>query len=172
MTVALQRVVNPIPLVYRERAEGKWGSVGEPHEKVLEYDLLKADWLPPVGSGEVADIRFTRKAESLGTAHGRYSDFDLLRFTVDVEFPGDGNGLVEIPGVERLPSRCGRHRRKVIGRSLFYLPSTVWMRSGMAIRRSGRPTACASEPCATLTGPLRRPDTPWRFTAFDSLTAT
>ena len=103
VTVALQRVVNPIPLVYRERAEGKWGTVGEPHEKVLEYDLLKADWLPPVGSGEVADIRFTRKAESLGTAHGRYSDFDLLRFTVDVEFPGDGNGLVEIPGVERLP---------------------------------------------------------------------
>ena len=103
MTVALQRVVNPIPLVYRKRVEGTWGDVGEPHEKVLEYDLLKADWLPPVGAGEVADIRFTRKAESLGTAHGHYSDFDLLRFTVDVEFPGDGNGLVEIPGVERLP---------------------------------------------------------------------
>ena len=103
VTVALQRVVNPIPLVYRERAEGKWGTVGEPHEKLLEYDLLKADWLPPVGSGEVADIRFTRNVESRGTAKGRYSDFDLLRFTVDVEFPGDGNGLVEIPGVERLP---------------------------------------------------------------------
>ena len=103
VTVALQRVVNPIPLVYRKRVEGTWGDVGEPHEKVLEYDLLKADWLPPVGSGEVADIRFTRKAESLGTAHGRHSDFDLVRFTVDVEFPGDGNGLVEIPGVERLP---------------------------------------------------------------------
>lgn len=103
VTVALQRVVNPIPLVYRKRVEGMWGDVGEPHEKVLEYDLLKADWLPPAGSGEVADIRFTRKVESRGTARGYHSDFELFRFTVDVEFPGDGNGLVEIPDVERLP---------------------------------------------------------------------
>ena len=102
-TVSVQRVVNPIPLVYRKRVEGTWGDVGEPHEKVLEYDLLKADWLPPVGSGEVADIRFTRNVESRGTARGYHSDFEVLRFTVDVEFPGDGNGLVEIPDVERLP---------------------------------------------------------------------
>ena len=59
-TIRLQRVEHPIPL-YVKRVElrdyerGIGGFDGT--NSVLRFDLMKGDWLPPYGKGEVADMR-------------------------------------------------------------------------------------------------------------------
>mgnify|MGYP001772022972 CR=1 FL=1 len=65
---------------------------------VIAFDMLKADWLPPKGTGEVADVVVTRlPRRSLGYVSlkdGRSGEAyeDVLR----VEFPGEGNGIREV----------------------------------------------------------------------------
>ena len=65
----------------------------------MKFDLIKGDWLPPIGKGEYADICFTRlEREDLGIGtnfNGRTSL--AYRDGMMVEFLGDGNGLIEIP---------------------------------------------------------------------------
>ena len=60
VTVRLQRVEHPIPLCVkrvelRDYERGIGGFDGT--NSVLRFDLMKGDWLPPYGKGEVADMR-------------------------------------------------------------------------------------------------------------------
>ena len=62
VTVRLQRVEHPIPLFVkrvelRDYERGIGGFDGT--NGVLRFDLMKGDWLPPYGNGEVSDIRLT-----------------------------------------------------------------------------------------------------------------
>ena len=72
-TIRLQRVEHPIPL-YVKRVElrdyerGIGGFDGT--NSVLRFDLMKGDWLPPYGKGEIADLCVTSKVEITGT--GKY----------------------------------------------------------------------------------------------------
>ena len=61
------------------------------------YDLLRGDWLPPAGHGEVADVEFTRgPEENLGEGKGfNGRPVRLWRVTAMMRFPGEGNGIVE-----------------------------------------------------------------------------
>ena len=59
VTVRLQRVEHPIPLFVkrvelRDYERGIGGFDGT--NSVLRFDLMKGDWLPPYGKGEVADM--------------------------------------------------------------------------------------------------------------------
>ena len=61
VTLRLQRVEHPIPLFVKKATlqnfkNGIGGFDGT--NSVVRFDFLKGDWLPPHGSGEVADIAF------------------------------------------------------------------------------------------------------------------
>ena len=61
VTVRLQRVENPTPLFVKKATlknlkDGIGGFDGT--NSVVRFDLMKGDWLPPYGKGEVADVEF------------------------------------------------------------------------------------------------------------------
>ena len=63
-TIRLQRVEHPIPLFVkrvklRDYEHGIGGFDGT--NSFLRFDLMKGDWLPPYGKGEVADMRINSK---------------------------------------------------------------------------------------------------------------
>ena len=100
VTVRLQRVEHPIPLFVKrvEQRDYERGIGGfDGTNSVLRFDLMKGDWLPPLGNGEVADIEFTRLPhEDLGEFVGASGvKGHAYRDAVAVRFIGDGNGLVE-----------------------------------------------------------------------------
>lgn len=69
-TIRLQRVEHPIPLFVkrvemRDYERGIGGFDGT--NSVLRFDLMKGDWLPPYGNGEVADVRIGARVDRLGT---------------------------------------------------------------------------------------------------------
>ncbi|MBQ6140170.1 MAG: hypothetical protein IJI54_02705 [Kiritimatiellae bacterium] len=102
ITVRLDRVINPIPLSVAFsrplRTEEDEMSFAE-GENVALYDLLKNDWLPPLGKGEVADISFSSKRTNLGSEPYNYPSGirtnEFYRYDVQVRFIGDGNGMKE-----------------------------------------------------------------------------
>ena len=64
VTVALQRIEHPIPLFVKhvELRDNKNG-IGcfDGTNSVLRFDLMKGEWLPPYGNGEVADLPIDSK---------------------------------------------------------------------------------------------------------------
>lgn len=100
VTVALDRVEKPVPLHVRNLSfpPGKLVEEMSDMEKgPVSYDFLQGDWLPPWGSGEFADVVFRRlPREDCGVGvNGRGQTNQSFRDVVSVDFPGDGNGMVE-----------------------------------------------------------------------------
>ena len=103
VTLRLQRVEHPIPLFVKQFFCRGSDSVSRNFFDIcdgcMKLDLIKGDWLPPIGKGEHADICFTRlRREDLGVGtnfNGR--TMAAYRNSMKVEFPGEGNGMVEIP---------------------------------------------------------------------------
>lgn len=69
----------------------------------LRMDLFKGDWLPPAGTGEVADIEFVRmQREHLGEERSEITG-DMIpcwREGMKIRFLGEGNGWVEVKPTE------------------------------------------------------------------------
>ena len=70
-TLRLQRVEHPIPLFVKKTTlqnfkNGIGGIDGT--NSVVRFDFLKGDWLPPYGSGEVADVEFKSTLNIKGKA--------------------------------------------------------------------------------------------------------
>ncbi len=101
-TIRLQRVEHPIPLFVKRVAKVTRGvftaDIFPKGEDTLRYDLLMGDWLPPVGTGRVADVTFTRHPrEDLGEGvNGADVRGPSYRDSMTVRFPGEGNGIVEL----------------------------------------------------------------------------
>ena len=100
-TIRLQRVEHPIPLFVKKlssRNHPYGGRVFDKANGVLEFDFLVGDWLPPVGKGEIADVRFVRMPqEDLGEGmNGAGVRGRVYRDSMSVLFLGKDNGLVEI----------------------------------------------------------------------------
>ena len=103
VTLRLQRVEHPIPLFVKQLFSRGSDSVGSNYFDIakgqMKFDLVKGDWLPPIGKGKYPDICFTRlEREDLGMGtnfNGRTSL--AYRDAMTIEFLGDGNGLIEIP---------------------------------------------------------------------------
>ena len=102
VTIKLQRVEHPIPLFLKQFADPASDSVGSDlfskGNGCLRLDLLKGEWLPPVGSGEHADVVFTRRPrEDLGVGtNPRGVTASAYRDSMTVKFVGEDNGLVEV----------------------------------------------------------------------------
>jgi len=101
-TIKLQRVEHPIPLFLKQFADIASDSVRSDLFAIghgsLQLDMVKGDWLPPVGRGECADVAFTRNPrDELGTGiNPRGKTAPAYRDSMSVRFIGDGNGLVEV----------------------------------------------------------------------------
>ena len=97
VTVKLQRVEHPIPLFVKK----VWSHNKEVFPKesdMLMFDCFIGDWLPPVGSGKVADIKFIRlPTQSLGLGENDGLKDESYRDSMKVEFLGTDNGLLEMP---------------------------------------------------------------------------
>lgn len=70
ITVALQRVENPIPLIvkrveWRNWKSGLRGLQGT--NAVMRFDLVMGDWLPPYGRGERSDLEIGSEVRVTGT---------------------------------------------------------------------------------------------------------
>lgn len=75
VTVLLQRVENPIPLFIR-KVESPGFSAREEDGDESGFDLVRGDWLPPYGTGTVADIAFHRSRVVTGVRTNRFRTAD------------------------------------------------------------------------------------------------
>lgn len=119
VTAIVQRIEHPIPLIVRNtlltsdtEVKQDLFSLGQGK---LQYDFMVGDWLPPVGTGLVADVECVLHAEEVPIPKEelRYylvsptSKTTRLEQWVDVTFPGPDNGaqLVVAPQSVVLPVR-------------------------------------------------------------------
>lgn len=102
ITVKLQRVEHPIPLLVKRTPGGAFDSCKEDlfskgNGRIM-FDFIEGDWLPPVGHGKVADVEFVRLPhQSFGEVVGASGvKGESYRNSMSVKFLGEGNGLVEM----------------------------------------------------------------------------
>ena len=121
-TIKLQRVEHPIPLFLKRFADMASDSVRvdlfAKGNGCLQLDMLKGEWLPPVGNGEHADVIFTRiprKDLGMGTNASGITAA-AYRDSMSVKFIGDNNGFVEVASlansglrIRRAPENGYRH---------------------------------------------------------------
>ena len=91
--VVLKRKIDPVPMVV-----GQVPNTSIPErDKVIKYDLEKADWLPPHGSGKIADLYFrVREPHFQKGGHYRAPEWEVIG-EMWVENPGDGFVLLDRP---------------------------------------------------------------------------
>ena len=104
VTIKLQRVEHPIPLFIKNFFKdgndyvdvdyfGKGGGK-------MQLDLIKGDWLPPLGNGEFSDVVFTRLEREdlgMGTTFRGSITAPAYKDSMSIRFTGEDNGLVEVP---------------------------------------------------------------------------
>ena len=99
-TIRLQRVERPIPLMVQrvgsdlDRLRRKVGRF-DGTNMVVRYDLLKGDYLPPDGKGEVGDLVIETRAQLEVTNISRRLVARFYDFENAISFPGEGNGLLK-----------------------------------------------------------------------------
>ena len=87
--VTVRPKVNPIPMFALKGVEKLIPIQGQP----VGFDLLKADWMPPHGQGEVADLVVVAQSQ-----WGPLKDYEQTYWsTLEVNFPGRGNGILFSP---------------------------------------------------------------------------
>jgi hypothetical protein len=103
VTLRLQRVEHPIPLFVKQIFSRASDSVRSNYFDIgkgqMKFDLIKGDWLPPIGKGEYADIVFTRlERENLGIGTTFRGSITALAYrdSMSIRFTGEDNGLVEV----------------------------------------------------------------------------
>jgi hypothetical protein len=100
VTIKLQKVVHPIPLIVKEVLIGDGEALPgfDGTNNVLKFDFFKGDWLPPHGRGEVADFVLTSKLTITGRKYKPSID-PLLQWIyyynidTDISFCGEHNGI-------------------------------------------------------------------------------
>ena len=98
-TTVMQRVEHPIPLCVRQvHLRDRKNCIGgfDGTNAVLRYDFIVGDWLPPHGNGKYADIVIRTSYRLNETLKDRLNDgLTFYEFMNEIEFAGEGNGLVE-----------------------------------------------------------------------------
>lgn len=102
-TVGVRRIINPIPLIVKSQ-DDSFTDVFAKGNGVLRYDFFKGSYLPPAGTGVVADVEFRRlPVEELGLARRTKWEKPSMRHreTMEVKFLGEGNGVVRVEDTPR-----------------------------------------------------------------------
>lgn len=92
VTVRVWKVGQQIPLIVRRRGWGDSVDLFGKGNDVLRLDCMLGDYLPPVGTGVVADVEFRRKVDEKMDGDQRLKYHGEMTTT----FLGDGNGLIEV----------------------------------------------------------------------------
>ena len=104
VTIKLQRVEHPIPLFIKNFFKD-----GNDYVEVdyfgkgagkMQLDLIKGDWLPPLGNGEFSDVVFSRLEREdlgMGTTFRGSITAPAYKDSMSIRFTGEDNGLVEVP---------------------------------------------------------------------------
>lgn len=99
VTIRLQRVGRPIPLkvkrVGNHVSRSRVGYV-DGTNSVFKYDLIRGDYLPPDGKGEVADMEVASRLCMLSVTNISRQTKRFFDFATTVSFPGEGNGVVAV----------------------------------------------------------------------------
>lgn len=99
VTLAVHRVEHPIPLHITRLGTPFGEDWFTANGNQLKFDLLASDWLPPLGSGTVADVVFTRRPRQVlrtGRSSSGHMTGEFYRAEVEISFPGEGNGIQAI----------------------------------------------------------------------------
>ena len=105
VTVRLQRVEHPIPLFAKhvELRDNKNGIGGfDGTNSVLRFDLMKGEWLPPCGNGEVADLlidsklTITDRERKFRYATKKVEDVLFYELSNAIDFGGQDNFVRQI----------------------------------------------------------------------------
>lgn len=129
VTVRVQRIENPIPLfvkrVGRKVPSGWSKDIFPKGSDILRFDIMKGDFLPPVGNGVVADVEFTRLPRQdfgEGVNEGGYKG-NSYRDSMEVRFTGNDNGVVEVAR----PSSSARLKVRTAPESGFKPRYLCWL---------------------------------------------
>lgn len=97
--IQLKAVIDPIPMYARFLRSR---SLPIPvYNQPLGYDLVKSDWLPPHGKGEMADLVFMLDCQLRGTRKDGVQMFDAV---LALSFSNDGDGIQEVETSPRVGS--------------------------------------------------------------------
>ena len=104
VTIKLQRVEHPISLFVKNffKDGNDYVNVdcfGKGNGK-MQLDLIKGDWLPPLGNGEFSDVVFSRLEREdlgMGTTFRGSITAPAYKDSMSIRFTGEDNGLVEVP---------------------------------------------------------------------------
>ena len=155
-TIRLQRVERPIPLMvksveWRNRESGLRGLQGT--NAVMRFDMMRGDWLPPYGKGEIADVTIASKVTVTGTGKSRkpYPEFgwetmNFYELRGEVAFSGsDGISERAVKPADGLKIRCvredpaGRRVARVSGvRQVFERKGGDWYADGFSDKNTDR----------------------------------
>ncbi len=91
VNIVLKPVADPIPMY--ARFLDSWSFKVPEFNIPLGYDLIKSDWLPPYGDGEIADFIFTLHAK-LGDT--REDGIQLFDAELILTFSNNGDGIQEL----------------------------------------------------------------------------
>ncbi len=127
-TIRLQRVEHPIPLFVkrvelRDYERGIGGFDGT--NSVLRFDLMKGDWLPPYGKGEVADMAISSRIKITGTGKFRkpypefgWSKMDFYMMKNECSLQG-ADGIAEVMSDPKAGIKIRDVSKEIIGCSVL-----------------------------------------------------
>ena len=127
VTVRVWKVGQRIPLVVREVGRGVDSydldeDLFSRGDGILRFDFLKSDYLPPIGTGVVADVEFRRFVDEK-TEGDKYLWYHGEMKTT---FLGDGNGYVVVE-----PNKGSRLKIKSGVDADFQKEHTYWVRNDL-----------------------------------------
>jgi hypothetical protein len=102
VTMSMQRIVNPIPLI--AKWQGFARSATPLESGMIAYDFMKGDWVQPYGTGEVRDFIF-QYDRTLGAV--TKSGYQLHESSLELRFANEGDGIL----VTSAPARPERGPR-------------------------------------------------------------
>ena len=142
VTVALMRVVHPIPLFVVEEPCCRSRDIFGKGTNTLEFDMMAGDYLPPVGKGKIADVVFTREPCQLLSLVTNL-DYGVIYSTKDqvrVRFPNPGDGIVSMP--TNSPSELSVRAAPESGYKSNYLSTRTKTANGLIESWEADPTLC------------------------------
>ena len=92
--VEMKRIVNPIPLYAKTIKLQKSKRIPE-FGKPVGFDLMKADWVKPYGSGEESDFIFTINVKLGGMTQEKFG-YQIHDSSFHVGFSNDGDGIQSV----------------------------------------------------------------------------
>lgn len=116
--LVVRRIVNPIPM-YARIFNGTVPTNGRP----VGFDMIKGEWVPPYGKGEVADFVFRAEWKSYGRNQHRVLRFDAK---MDLTFSNADDGICEVRIPYHAPPRGSVYRMPRLSPESGYVSRLSW----------------------------------------------